>query len=859
MNVQVLKGICKVLAMTLVKFKDEKSQELVRELIAEMCKRHSDSLESLNAVFKALCTKELVNAPPAKAAVAALSALLWTTSIALNCNRKSAEFPRLMEYQSILFTLALQTSNTKILDRAYECLRDFWKSDEEFFKLYFDKFSVMEPSQCTFIMLAALLRLRLEDKTDNTFFDANRSTFINHFTKGLITVKTKLNCHLYIASRIFLNFLNEDEAKTHILPAIQRWMLRNPETILEGVEYILQGLTFDINEHGLDIAKILIQNLFAKNDENRSYSMNAIKELAQKCSSPKCIETMLSQIFAILNGSEGKITVAEYRISLLQGAGNLSLNKVEEELKSKMMPSISDNFIKVLDAEIQEKVLTHGLEMFGLWSMSFKGELDGKILKWFKKGLENKSQAVKVSYLQWFLNCFHQGTLSTSCDFKGELLKIVEKSAQNVNQTPILCEGLAAACIILSITSTKDDSISSFWNIVLDMKKEIFTSDKFIGGLGSESLCNIIILSEKLLLNFYDDLKGPSTRLFRCILQAATSNNSKVHLKAIETIEKLMNSTNGTIFAIELLKELTIIMEKSKIIAEGDEMGSSGDDTIAATSIITIILTICTSSRPAEDIPSILNHAMLVCSHQAVFTLNNELVEDLMMTNGLDGSTFMIENWMNLQKLILSDCKCNSMHKNAVTIITRLQPEMVKSVIENIVKLFTEITSVYVSDEEYFTYLTADGELYDKSVLPNNEEEKTSQIRRENKAYSYKEQLEELQLRKEIELKKGKSKEVQMTPKQKEAVKNQLEKEAAIRAKLKAMNDVLERGISQVEACLVGSELHLSLHYKELLPVILDGLRSPLLALSMAQLYITLGSQQISKENLGKEFILIFL
>lgn len=858
MNVQVLKGICKILAMTLVKFKDEKSQELVRDLIAEMCRRHSDaSLESLNAVFKALCTKELVNAPPAKAAVAALSALLWTTSIAPNCNRKSPEFPRLMEYQSILYTLALQTSNTKILDRAYECLRDFWKSDEIFFQLYFDKFSAMEPSHYTFIMLAALLRLRLEDKTDNAFFDANRATFINHFTKGLITVKTKLNCHLYVASKIFLNFLNEDDAKTSILPAIQRWMLRNPETILEGVEYILEGLNFDINEHGLDIAKILIQNLSAKNDENRSYSMSAIKEFAQKCSSPKCIETMLSQIFAILNGSEGKITVAEYRISLLQGAGNLSLNKVEDEQKSKMMPSISDNFIKVLDAEIQEKVLTHGLEMFGLWSMSFKGELDAKILKWFKKGLEHKSQAVKVSYLQWFLNCFHQGTISTtSCDFKGELLKIVEKSAQNVTQTPILCEGLAAACIILSITSTKDDTLASFWNIVLDMKKEIFTSDKFIGGLGSESLCNIIILSEKLLLNFYNDLKGPSTRLFRCILQAATSNNSKVHLRAIETIEKLMNSGNGTTFAIELLKELTKIMEKSKIISESDESGSSTDDTISATKIISIILTICTSSRPTEDIPSILNHAMLVCSHQAVFNLNNELVEDLMMTNGLDGSTFMSENWPNLQELILSEYKCNSMHKNAVTIITRLQPEMVKAVIENIVKLFTEITSVHVSDEEFFTYLTADGELYDKSVLPNNEEEKTSQIRRENKAYSYKEQLEELQLRKELELKKGKSKEIQMTPKQKEAVKNQLEKEAAIRSKLKAMHDVLERGISQVEACLVGSELHLSLHYKELLPVILDGLKSPLLALSMAQLYITLGSQQISKENLGKlEFI----
>lgn len=852
MNVQILKGISKVLAMTLVKFKDEKSQELVRDFIAEMCRRHSDaSLESLNTVFKALCTKELINAPPAKAAIAALSALLWTTTIASYCNRKSTGFSLLIEYQSILYTLSLQTSNRNILDKAYECLKDFWKSDDEFLQVYFKKFSNMEPNHNSFMMLVALLRFHLEEKSDELYFSANRSIYLNHFIKGLITVKTKLNCHLYIASRIFLNLLSEDEAKSNILPDIQRWMLRNPETILEGVQFILQGFNFEINDNGLEISKILIQNLHSKNDENRICSMNAIKELAQKTSNPNCIETMLAKIFSILNGTEGKITVAEYRISLLQGAGNLSINKMEDDQKSKIMPSVSDNFIKILDAEIQEKVLTHGLEMFGLWSMSFKGELDSKIVKWFKKGLEHKSQAVKVSFLQWFLNCLHQGTLSSAAnDFKGELIKIVEKSSQNVNQNHILCEGLAAACIILTITPKKDDSISSFWNIMLDMKKEIFTSDKFIGSLGSESLCNIVILSEKLLINFFEELKGPSTLLFKCILQAATSNILKVHLRGILAVEKLIFSPNGTKFAIIFLTELTKMMEKTKIISENDEktLSDENDRTISATNIINIILTICTSlSRSPQDIPSILNHAILACSDQAVYSLNSELFEHLLISNGLDGKSFMTENWKNIQELILNDYKCNSMHKNAITIVTKLQPDIVNLVIENIIKLLSEITSISISDDDYFTYLTPEGQLYDKSVLPTNEEEKTSQIRRENKAYSYKEQLEEIQLRKELEQKKGKCKEIQMTPKQKEAVKNQLEKESALRAKIKEINDKLDMGISQIEACLAGSELHLSLHYKDLLPVILDGLRSPLLALPMSQLYLNLGSQQMDK------------
>lgn len=60
-------------------------------------------------------------------------------------------------------------------------------------------------------------------------------------------------------------------------------------------------------------------------------------------------------------------------------------------------------------------------------------------------------------------------------------------------------------------------------------------------------------------------------------------------------------------------------------------------------------------------------------------------------------------------------------------------------------------------------------------------------MKRESKVYSYKEQLEEQALRSEIEEKKrreGKLKEPELNPKQKEAMKVQLEKESAIRSRL---------------------------------------------------------------------------
>lgn len=60
-------------------------------------------------------------------------------------------------------------------------------------------------------------------------------------------------------------------------------------------------------------------------------------------------------------------------------------------------------------------------------------------------------------------------------------------------------------------------------------------------------------------------------------------------------------------------------------------------------------------------------------------------------------------------------------------------------------------------------------------------------LKRESKVYSYKEQLEELQLRRELEEKKrkeGKIKPPRYTPKQLEAIKNQKIKEQNIRNRL---------------------------------------------------------------------------
>lgn len=80
--------------------------------------------------------------------------------------------------------------------------------------------------------------------------------------------------------------------------------------------------------------------------------------------------------------------------------------------------------------------------------------------------------------------------------------------------------------------------------------------------------------------------------------------------------------------------------------------------------------------------------------------------------------------------------------------------------------------------------------------------------------------MEELQLRREIEEKRrkeGKAKPPQLTPKQQEVIKNQIEKENGIKKRVKLLDEKLSIQVSIIEAACAGNPKQVSLHLSKLL------------------------------------------
>lgn len=846
-NATIVRGICKVIGTTLTKYKDPSSQALVRDLLVELLKHHPDlTYEHFNNVLKALATKDLAAAPPLKGAQAAVLALGWANLMALHGDHESdvgkKEFPKLIENQASLYQLSLTSGIQKISDKAYSFVRDFFAKKEDLEKVYFEKLIAVEPSSAVILFLSTILFYCKDQFGTVQLLEQNKVKLLDYVVKGLITVKTKPHASDIAGCAIVFSAITKEEFKATILPALQRSMLRSPEVILRAVGAIVNEIPMDISDFAYDLGKTLVQNLASKDETVRQEAVESLKQIAMKCSGPKAIESLLKEVFAVLNGSGGKITVAELRINLLQGAGNLSYNKVNADGIQTLMPVVTEHFTKTLETELQEKVLCHALEMYGLWSINFRGEIPAKIVQTFKKGLESKAQVLRTSYLQWFLACLENGKLPSGSDFTVALSKIVEKAAQNPTQTPAVSEGLGAACIILLTNPKVSDQLKDFWNVVLDMNKKVFLGEKFLSNTPGETLCYVMLLCEKLLLNHLEDLKGSPEPLFKSVIYCVNSHHQKVRKYCLPLLKRIVNCPNGIALAKQLFQELTNFVENTKILNEGEQE----DGVTPAQAIVeTVSAASAIDSVQSGDAQTIALSALLPAHHPAAVSVQADLWESILRRMELDGKYFISMNTTQIKEMFFNNYKATSMYENTLATLSHISPEVILPIlVKNVTDHLNNARMSNVTDEEYFTYLTPDGELYDKSVIPNSDEQmSTAHLKRENKAYSYKEQLEELTLRREIEEKRrkeGKSKPPQLTPKQKEAIEKQTEKEKVIKTRLRELNSIITTLISQIEGAAKGTPCQLSLFFPTLLPAILRVFSSPLAAPSMVKLYLRL-------------------
>ncbi|EJW77561.1 hypothetical protein WUBG_11532, partial [Wuchereria bancrofti] len=137
---------------------------------------------------------------------------------------------------------------------------------------------------------------------------------------------------------------------------------------------------------------------------------------------------------------------------------------------------------------------------------------------------------------------------------------------------------------------------------------------------------------------------------------------------------------------------------------------------------------------------------------------------------------------------------------------------------------------VSITDREVAIYNTPDGVLYNTAVLELNYEEEfgVKNVKRENKAYKYKEQLLEVQLKKELAEKRRQ--EGKLIPQQEKAKRNELIVEKEIRKNLSDLYLKCKERTESLVAAITGDPVGSAKYVHLLISVAIPLLKSPLVS-----------------------------
>ncbi|KAH8265099.1 hypothetical protein KR026_010349, partial [Drosophila bipectinata] len=846
-NSTIIKGICKVIATTLTKYKDVSSQRTVRELIVELARNHHDlTIEHMLNVFKALLFKEFASVSPQRSCKSSVIALGWISLLQKEANNNSniykTEKKRIIEYQSLFYQITLLSSYQRMTDAAAKILFEIWENKTIFEETLHTIFEMEATPNTTLILI---LMVEFDSKRNKQPMLKPHNTKISeYFVKSMISSKNKPDKCFIKACRPFLESFTQTDFDTIILPPLQRSVLRSPENVLESIGLIFDMVNFDCSRYAEKMGNVLIKNLYSISDVARREALESLKLISLKCSDWLIIKGLLENIFSVLNGSDGKINVIEYRLNILQGAGCLSFNKIEQGHWPEMLNEAVNFFWKALENETQEKVLCCILEMFGLWTQNFRNELPSVILNIFKSGIQQKNitQIVKQSYIEWFLISIKNATITNNYTIVSDLISLYSKAMQNSLQLSQFSEVICIACIIL-ILEKPSENYSCFWGTVFDLNKQIFFNEKFSTMAPAETLCNLSLMA-KLLIRFYPDkLKGSLEPLARTLVYNLCSNSLKVRSSTVADVKEIMRNSKGTQFQSLALCEFQKRINLCNIQNEGDlytdQFATPLEAYVDALKVLSNVENIS-----YEESVEVAIELLLVSHHPAILSYDPYFWEKTIQRNfELIPENFILGQKDYIVKEYINKFQACAAYENVISTLVRISPNcIVPLIIMHIKRYLCRSENYFISKEEYFTFMTPSGELYDKSVIPHIDSQyETVRVKRENKVYSYKEQLEEIALRREIDEKRekeGKTKTVKLTQKQEEQIRNQTEKELRIKNRVQQMHENLIAIISLLKAACTENGKHISIHLHTLLNDILEASISPLSHEALTDLYV---------------------
>ncbi|XP_032097403.1 eIF-2-alpha kinase activator GCN1 isoform X2 [Sapajus apella] len=860
-----VKGLCKLFCLTLHRYRDAASRRALQAAIQQLAEAQPEATaKNLLHSLQSSGIGSKAGVPSKSSGSAALLALTWTCLLVRivfpsKAKRQGDIWNKLVEVQCLLLLEVLGGSHKHAVDGAVKKLTKLWKENPGLVEQYLSAILSLEPNQSYAGMLGLLVQFCTSHK-ETDVVSRHKGALLDFYMKNILMSKVKPPKYLLDSCAPLLRYLSHSEFKDLILPTIQKSLLRSPENVIETISSLLASVTLDLSQYALDIVKGLASHLKSNSPHLMDEAVLALRNLARQCSDSSAMEALTKHLFAILGGSEGKLTVVAQKMSVLSGIGSVSHHVVSGPSSQVLNGIVAELFIPFLQQEVHEGTLVHAVSVLALWCNRFTTEVPKKLTEWFKKAfsLKTSTSAVRHAYLQCMLASYRGDTLLQALDLLPLLIQTVEKAASQSTQVPTVAEGVAAALLLLKLSvadSQAEAKLSSFWQLIVDEKKQVFTSEKFLLMASEDALCTVLHLTERLFLDHPHRLTGNKVRQYhRALVAVLLSRTWHVRRQAQQTARKLLSSLGGFKLAHGLLEELKTVLSSHKVLPLEALVTNAGEVTEAGKAYVpprVLQEALCVISGvpglkgDVTNTEQLAQEMLIISHHPSLVAVQSGLWPALLARMKIDPDAFITRHLDQIIPRITTQSPLNQSSMNAMGSLSILSPDRVlPQLISTITASVQNPALRLVTREEFAIMQTPAGELYDKSIIQSAQQDsiKKANMKRENKAYSFKEQIIELELKEEIKKKKGIKEEVQLTSKQKEMLQAQLDREAQVRRRLQELDGELEAALRLLDIILAKNPSGLTQYIPVLVDSFLPLLKSPLAAPRIKNPFLSLAA-----------------
>ncbi|XP_063377694.1 stalled ribosome sensor GCN1 [Cydia fagiglandana] len=833
--------VCRVLMLTLHRYQDSTSQSYVKSLLAYLASNHREwTLRSLLPVLLEV-SEQLRNTASSKSTCqSGLYALRWSTVLVEGALKGTEEdgvdYPSLVLAQANLLAVVIAGGDKRQNDKAFSKLHTSWLAIGSKLAKWPEVLLSQAPESGPHITVAFSALCHHAALTgDTTLVTPHKAKMLESFTKSLISVKARPNAAYIAGCTDLLHLLDRSEVYETLLPALHKAMLRSPETIIEAVGEVFANLNVDLDGIAVDIGKNLIVNVHSKDEWVRGEALRALERLAQRCSDPKAAEDLLKHAFAEYHGASGKLTSSEDKIAVLNGVSTLTALNVPAATRSTLLKSACAGLARVLESESHERTLVAALDAAQAWARSAEPPLPVPLLDLYTKiqSSKNATVGVRVASLCLLARALRCAAASPAQEqtLRPPLVQAVAKAAQQPLQHPVVHEGACAMLALVLLDSARELPSQPSWVALTHPDKHVLLHDRALAAATDDVLMQVVLLCRTVLEHYPTISTDQHSPIYRALTIMLLSPIKSVRTLALEEVKSLLAKEDRALMARYLVLKLTEVLEEGKFGGKEKSPEEKGTD-VTGKMVLDAVQALCSFRGYSEQDAQLLAIDALRASHHPLaVAVNKRAWARTVRYLKLDPKALVGLYANNLKNSYVCGYTPSETLSNVVSTLSSWSTEVAGAAVSTALRALQDPALLRVTRHEYFTYLTREGELYDKSCVPGNEDNNAMNLKRESKAYSYKEQLEELQLRRELEdkrRKEGKLKEAPLSAKQKEAIKAQLAKESAIRERLTSLNSQVEIAVRLLEAVGAGSVHALCLHARRVVPALLGALRSPL-------------------------------